>query len=297
MSYKELFVHLDSTERSDDRREIAFDVARQFNASVAGLYGECDPFLANLASQNVDEMFTESAARAESLFKKKAAEAGISAHWEFSISRRDSALTKAVAFGARHCDLAILGQHNPNETQSGVPMDLVEQVVIHTGRPSLIVPFSGKVTSIGKRVMIGWNAGREAGRAVHDALPFLQSAEAVTLVSVNPSQEERGHGAAPGADMAKHLEAHGVKAETETREIEGMSPMETLLSHAMENTYRPARRRCTWALRLSGSPSRKWNQASFEAHDGSRPDVTLTGLRHEVVFSLKNFVAQVVPLI
>jgi nucleotide-binding universal stress UspA family protein len=34
--------------------------------------------------------------------------------------------------------------------------------------------------------------------------------------------------------MAKHLEAHGVTAETETRVIEGMSPMETLLSHGAE---------------------------------------------------------------
>lgn len=235
MSYKELFVHLDSTERSDDRREIAFDLARRFKASVAGLYGECDPFLANLASQRVDEMFAESAARAESVFKKRAAEAELSVHWERSISRRDSALTKAVAFGARHCDLAILGQHDANAKRSGVPADLVEQVVIHTGRPCLVVPSSGAVETIGRRIMIGWNAGREAVRAVHDALPFLRSAETVTLVAINPRQEERGHGAVPGADMAKHLEAHGVKADTETRVIEGMSPMETLMSHGAEN--------------------------------------------------------------
>lgn len=234
MSYKELFLHLDSTARSDDRRDVAFELARRFNASLAGLYGECDPFLANLASQNVDEMFTDSATRAEEQFRTKAAESELSVQWESSITRRDSALIKAVAFGARHCDLAILGQYNPNETRSGVPMDLVEQVVIHTGRPSLIVPCSGELESIGRRIMIGWNAGREAVRAVHDALPFLQSAQEVTLVSVNPRQEEKGHGVVPGADMAKHLEAHGVKAETETREIEGMSPMETLLSHGVE---------------------------------------------------------------
>lgn len=234
MSYKELFVHLDSTRRSDDRREIAFDLARRFKASVCGLYGECDPFLANLASHNVHEMFADSAARAESLFNSKAAEQGLSAQWESLISRRDSALTKAVAFGARHCDLAILGQYNSNETHSGVPMDLVEQVVIHTGRPVLVVPHSGEVRGIGRRIVIGWNAGREAVRAVHDALPFLQTAEAVTLVAINPWQEEKGHGIVPGADMAKHLEAHGVKAETETRVIEGMSPMETLLSHGAE---------------------------------------------------------------
>jgi nucleotide-binding universal stress UspA family protein len=234
MSYKELFVHLDSTERSDDRLEVALEIARRFDASVSALYAECDPFLANLASQNVHQMFADSAARARSLFDEKASGAGVSAYWETSISRRDSALTKAVAFGARHCDLAILGQHDPSEEQSGVPADLVEQVVIHTGRPSLVVPRSGRPHGIGRRIMIGWNAGREAVRAVHDALPFLQSAEEVALVSINPRQEDRGHGAVPGADMARHLEAHGVHAKVETREIEGMSPMETLLSQGAE---------------------------------------------------------------
>lgn len=234
MSYKEIFVHLDSTERSDDRREIAMDLARRFSASLFGMFGECDPFLANLASQNIDDMFADSAARAESVFKKRAAESGISAQWETSVSRRDSALTKAVAFGARHCDLAVLGQHDPNAKRSGVPADMVEQVVIHTGRPSLIVPFSGALEGIGRRIVVGWNAGREAVRAVHDALPFLQSAQEVTLVSVNPRQEDKGHGIVPGADMAKHLAAHGVKAGVESREIEGMSPMETLLSHGVE---------------------------------------------------------------
>lgn len=233
MSYKELFVHLDSTERSDDRREIALDFARRFDASVFGMFGECDPYLANLASRNIDAMFVESAARAESVFKERAAEFGVTAHWESSIFRRDSALIKAVAFAARHCDLAVLGQHNPSETGSGIPAELVEQVVIHTGRPSLIVPYSGELEGIGRRIMIGWNAGREAVRAVQDALPFLQAAQEVTLVSVNPRQEERGHGDVPGADMARHLQAHGVKAGVETREIEGMSPMETLLSHGV----------------------------------------------------------------
>ena len=234
MSYKELFVHLDSTEQSDFRLEVSFDLARRFGASLNCVFGECDPYLANLASQDVNALFADCAERGQARFQDLAAESGIAARWNVSISRRDSALTNAVAFGARHSDLAVLGQHNPQEAQSGVPSDLVEQVVLYTGRPMLVVPVSGDMRECGRRIMIGWNAGREAVRAVHDALPFLQAAEDVTLVAVNPWQEEKGHGLVPGADMAKHLEAHGVKAKTETRVIEGMSPMETLLSYGAE---------------------------------------------------------------
>ena len=234
MSYKELFVHLDSTEQSDFRLEVSFDLARRFGASLNCLFGECDPYLANLASQNVNELFADCAERVHTRFRELAAKTGIVTKWNVSISRRDSNLTNAVAFGARHADLAVLGQYNPQEQQSGVPSDLVEQVVLYTGRPMLVIPFSSDKWECGRRIMIGWNAGREVVRAVHDALPFLQASEDVTLVAVNPWQEEKGHGVVPGADMAKHLEAHGVKAKTETRVIEGMSPMETLLSHGAE---------------------------------------------------------------
>lgn len=236
MSYREIFVHLDSADRSDYRCEVSFELARRFGASLNCLFGECDPYLANLASQNISEQFAQAATRAEAHFKDLTAEAEIPTRWNVSISRRDGALTNAVAFGARHSDLAVLGQHSPQGMHSGVPSDLVEQVVLYTGRPVLVIPFTGDVKSCGRRIMIGWNAGREAVRAVHDALPFLQSSEEVTLVAVNPWQEERGHGLVPGADMANHLKAHGVKATSETRIIEGMSPMETLLSYGAERS-------------------------------------------------------------
>ena len=179
-------------------------------------------------------MFAESSTQAETQFEALGTDSGIATRWNASVSRRDSALTSAVTFGARHCDLAILGQHLPQEMESGVPADLIEQVVLHTGRPVSVIPAAGDVREFGRRIVVGWNAGREAVRAVHDALPFLQSAEEVTLVAINPWQEEKGHGAVPGADMARHLEAHGVTAKTETRVIEGMSPIETLLSHGEE---------------------------------------------------------------
>ncbi len=62
---------------------------------------------------------------------------------------------------------------------------------------------------MGERVLVAWNATREATRAVHDALPFLVKAKEVVVYRINPPQT--GH--ASGADIAAHLARHGVKVE------------------------------------------------------------------------------------
>jgi nucleotide-binding universal stress UspA family protein len=46
---------------------------------------------------------------------------------------------------------------------------------------------------------------------VHDALPLLTRAKSVTIMEVNPRPGDAPH--VPGADIARHLARHGVKAE------------------------------------------------------------------------------------
>jgi nucleotide-binding universal stress UspA family protein len=59
--------------------------------------------------------------------------------------------------------------------------------------------------------MLCWNASRESARAASDALPFLAAAEKVVVLVVDPRSSAGGHGAEPGADVAKWLTRHGVK--------------------------------------------------------------------------------------
>jgi hypothetical protein len=64
-------------------------------------------------------------------------------------------------------------------------------------------------------VLIGWNATREAARAVNDAMPLLQGAEFVTVLTIDAREGPDAHGELPGADISLHLARHGVKAEIE----------------------------------------------------------------------------------
>ena len=51
-----------------------------------------------------------------------------------------------------------------------------------SGRPALVVPFSGAAPELAVIPSSPGNGSREAARAVHDALPFLLAAEGTTVL-------------------------------------------------------------------------------------------------------------------
>lgn len=231
MTYREIMVHVDSLERSETRVRLALDLAKRFGARLRGVFAECDPYLANLASRRPHEIFRDEENRWRALWAGQTSASGIDAEWSANIVRRDDALISALLFWARHSDLAVLGQHDARQQHaSGVPQDLIERIVLWSGRPVLALPYAGEFPHVGRRVMVAWNGGREATRAVHDALPFLVTAEEVVLVALNPGDPARPHGDVPCADLARHLKAHGVAADTEALEVQDIGVMDMLLS-------------------------------------------------------------------
>lgn len=115
---------------------------------------------------------------------------------------------------ARHADIAILGASARQQRSTSV-LGLSESMMFASGRPCILLPDDWPSERGVRRIVLGWNGGREATRAVADALPFLVAADAVHLVVV-PDAATRGHrGGEPGADMATHLARHGVSVELE----------------------------------------------------------------------------------
>jgi nucleotide-binding universal stress UspA family protein len=79
---------------------------------------------------------------------------------------------------------------------------------------------------------VGWNAAREAVRAVADALPLLVRAEAVEVSIVDPARHRAAHGEEPGADIARYLARHGVQVEVRRLSSGGEDVGRVLLSQA-----------------------------------------------------------------
>jgi len=95
-----------------------------------------------------------------------------------------------VPVHARYADLTITGQVDPDSLDAPRRLGLAIQLVMDSGRPTLVAPYAGKFTTLGKRILVAWNGSREAARAVHDAMPFLERAELVSLLSINPRQSD-----------------------------------------------------------------------------------------------------------
>jgi hypothetical protein len=121
-----------------------------------------------------------------------------------------------AAVHARYVDLAIVGQLDPKLKRAVMPPLLPEEMALLAGRPILVTPFSTAPTKTGNRILVAWNARREATRAVNDALPLLRKAESVTVLVVNPERWAISpHGGEPGANIALHLARHGVTVQIE----------------------------------------------------------------------------------
>lgn len=140
-------------------------------------------------------------------------------------------LGRVAAVHARYADVAIMTR--PSEG-SGVELreEIIEGVLFHSGRPALIAPPNWKGASVGKRVIVAWDASREATRALSEADDLLESADAVTVLTVDAKSKMFGHGDQPGANIAGHLNRRGLPAEVRNVDSGGRSAAAAILEEA-----------------------------------------------------------------
>jgi nucleotide-binding universal stress UspA family protein len=241
MSYKDLLVGLDSGASARERIEIAAALAERFAAHLVGLYplpmpeaprhfGYYDPALLNPFFEELRARARDAADKTREVFEHIASLHGVSAEWREIPEGADA----DPAVHARYADLAILGQLDPDSGEPDMIRPRPEQVTLASGRPILVVPYAGNFPNLGRPVVIGWNASREAARAVNDAMPLLTAAEIVSILTIDPREGPRAHGELPGADISLHLARHGVKAEIERTVSADLPVGEALLSRAAD---------------------------------------------------------------
>lgn len=140
----------------------------------------------------------------------------------------------AVSLHARYCDLAVLGQEDPDDARLAGWTTVLESALLTSGRPILVVPYVGRHRMIGRRVLIGWKPVREASRAVHDALPLLGDAEAVTVLAIDPERDNDGRSEQQAADMARHLARHGLPVTAQETISDGLDAATILLNYSAD---------------------------------------------------------------
>ncbi len=240
MAYKTILVHLDDSKACDKRVKAALDLAARQDAHLVGLYLALEfAAPAYLAAQMPSDLLEQQAARSReacdkalAAFDDAARKAGVHAEPRSARAYADE-VEDLLGLHGRYADLVVLGQHDPDDARS-MSESAVEHAVLAIGRPILLVPYVGATAGFGKRPLLLWDASREAASAADDALPLLQAADKVDVLSVNPKAGIRGHGEEPGADIATVLARHGVKAEARHAVAKEISIADAILSSASD---------------------------------------------------------------
>lgn len=191
MSYKTILVHLNHEPRVRRLLDVTADIAARFEAHVIGVHAFPAfrltlpiplRFAGEIAARLRGAIKTEEEA-IKATFMEAMANQPFTTEWRsISSEHRDPADT--VIAQARSADLVIASQADPGWQLADI-LDFPDRLALGAGRPVLMVPSFGRHKGIPGNVAIAWSNRRELARAVADALPLLQFAKRVDLLTVD----------------------------------------------------------------------------------------------------------------
>jgi nucleotide-binding universal stress UspA family protein len=215
MSYATILVHVQNEDAAQPRLECACALAARFEAKLFGVGAEMmrtmsmDDGISSMGAEWFKEMrdiVETNLDRAARRFEAASADLSKGAMWERGLELPGRAMDRS----SRAADLIVAstGPDGRNDPYSdAAPADLV----LGSGRPVLVVPQSPSPLSA-RRVLLAWKDGREARRAMSDAMPFFEGAEAVLVLALSPKDEAEA--AKDGVEaVAGALQRHGAAAE------------------------------------------------------------------------------------
>lgn len=238
MPIKSILVYVDNAGRSKACLDVALSISDMFDTHVAGIANRAPAYMpAYAAAQIPPEVFIafdEEQDRRLEVARKEFEDAltvqGRLDRSSWEIGEGDVATT--VTERAHYHDLVILRQEM-EDSDSGLYEGVPDEVILTAGGPVLVIPYIDYGNSLGKSILIGWSNTRESARAVHDAMPFLKRAEKVHIFSANPKTGDD----VPGAELARYLSEHGIKAEISRTTSNDLDVGDMLLNDVAENGH------------------------------------------------------------
>lgn len=230
MTYRSLLVLLDDSAQCPARVQMAVRLASGSECHLVGLAPtgiiELPVGIGAGAAASLSEhaalawdALRDQAEQAAQRFRDKCRVAGVKSFLGI-VDEADKAAS--VVRYARCSDLVVLSQADPRSADRRQTRHFVEQVVLQSARPTLVVPHAGNFEHIGKDVLVAWDDSREAARALADALPLLRHANQVHLVAWNePGSTDNETIRARLDAVHRWLMWHGVHSDTRIEILRG----------------------------------------------------------------------------
>ena len=165
------------------------------------------------------------------VFEAQAKNAGIAYRCR-ALSALPGEAADIVGAAARLHDLTIVSQ--PEVDRDTFDNNLAQETLFEAGGPVLFMPYTFKGAFTAKRIGICWDGSRLAARALHDAMPFLKAADAVTVITVN--EEENVPSEASPSHLARYLARAGVSARLTSLRMDDSEIQAGILSLAADES-------------------------------------------------------------
>jgi nucleotide-binding universal stress UspA family protein len=234
MVMKDIAVFVDPTPDGDDWLRVAASIAKTHKARLTGVYvvRHSRPFPSYVrgyyAIQSLISNWFVSEQRCAvqncKRFTNVVEQYRIQTNFRVVCSDTDT--NRRIILNSFLADMVVIGQKAPH----GLPDRWrPEHLLSACGFPLLVVPTGWQDKIVAGRIIIAWNASKEARRAIADAIPLLAAAQSVTVFAVDPSEDQSS------IDVAFHLGRHGVRAKIEHVISSGAPVAEVILSKASKH--------------------------------------------------------------
>jgi nucleotide-binding universal stress UspA family protein len=234
-SIQHIVASVDGSDHDARVLKLAATLANRFDAGLEAVFANVPPFI----PATIDGFVAPQIIEAQQETLRQRAKAAKTAVASLTLSRGSPTWTEAdgltadiVLSRARYADLTVLPQYAPEESDTATEYDTPAEIVMGLGRPVLMVPYAGTFADVGKRVLVAWNGKREAVRAIADALPFLETASEVSVLSVNPDDDASGI----EADLQRWMAAHRINGKARTTRAKDIDVGDVILSAAADHS-------------------------------------------------------------
>lgn len=235
MSIKTILVHVNSDEEENFQLNAAIELALKYKAHICGLYviqrlnlpTYAGAYIPSGVLQAHEQAEQERAEKVQAEFNSMVEKSGCTSEWHCVQGYSD----QQINLYGRYSDLIIVGQAEEHNVLSN-EISVEDHILIDSARPILFVPYIGTSLPIGKRILVAWNGTREAVRAISDAMPFLEKAEVVEVVSVSKSAD---HDDESLANICTFLERHNINTKASHVVSKDISVADTLLSRSADH--------------------------------------------------------------
>ena len=229
MSIKDILVHVDHTQASVTRVGVAAKYAQQFDAHLLGVHAKpplsyayyqaaVDPQIV----RDIEQEMLEQGDLSRQIFKNcETVNRDRSDFVEVS-----GGIMRTLINAAAACDVVVVGSAIDVRGETGI----AGKVALGSGRPVIVVPDELVWHPSSRNVLVAWNGKKEAVRAVHDALPWLKTADTVKVLSVT----DTGDTELSAHELAAHLAHHQVNVEVDQIQADDSDIADCLLANSAD---------------------------------------------------------------